>query len=557
MRPVRAACLAAVAAVAAALLALAAAPASAHVHPSAGAENSKPAVVYIQTSVQVDIVLIVPKDLLGLHGDQVQLTLVSRRYVTKPLASGSGFTVNPDGTVVTARSIVAPDLRAARVFAANSVFHDYFHVGDLPTDYTTHRIGDATLNPSLQACYSPGAAHSSCVAITTPVIRVFPLVDPPVRNGLVASLLSPASGAGSDPVVIKVGGNNMPTVNLATKFSGVQPFTLLGFTAPPSGQDPPQAVVAHYAAPGLAVVKPEDVARVRGSLAAGVHGGPLVDDAQASKSKTSGHVVAMMVDGPSGPKTIPVETIMATLQAAGVQASRSPADAAYADAMGYFSIHHYTPAVPRLRDVLRLYRDHGLAKHFLRVAQQLAGGPQDMHDKMGQPGTATAATGGTHRAGLPGWWPYPVAAVLVLAAAVAVVLLRRRRGAAGEPGEPDAAPAASAPPSPEPRSSEVPTVLVERGASRQASPAPSLAAMVVRSSGERAPSERPSAGGAKPAAPEGNGPPAPQAAALPLPGPPSVAFAFSDVARRAYCTRCGADLAPEYRYCGHCGYPVE
>src|SRR5436190_6801050 len=108
-----------VTAVTAFLAALAlAGPAGAHNHPTQ-VELDAPAVVFVKTFAQVNVSLIEHNR----HGKHIGL--LQETYEPE-LASGSGFAVDPNGTVVTAGDVVTPDLDKAKIFAVNKIFGERY-----------------------------------------------------------------------------------------------------------------------------------------------------------------------------------------------------------------------------------------------------------------------------------------------------------------------------------------------------------------------------------------------------------------------------------------------
>src|SRR4051794_11448014 len=106
---------------------LVAAPAVAHNHPTQ-AELTAPAVVFVKTFARVDISL-VEHNRAGRH-----IGLVQRTYEPE-IASGSGFAVDPNGTIVTAGPVVTPDLSRAWLYAVNKIFSErYGRNASMPKD---------------------------------------------------------------------------------------------------------------------------------------------------------------------------------------------------------------------------------------------------------------------------------------------------------------------------------------------------------------------------------------------------------------------------------------
>jgi hypothetical protein len=126
----RAMFLVAVATIALALLGLTVPPAFGHTHPTP-VELTEPAVVRVETSVQVDISLM-EHDRGGKH-----IGLYQKRY--EPVVNaGSGFAVDPSGVIVAAGGVIKADTRKAEIYAVNRIFNDrYGKRAPLPADPKT------------------------------------------------------------------------------------------------------------------------------------------------------------------------------------------------------------------------------------------------------------------------------------------------------------------------------------------------------------------------------------------------------------------------------------
>ena len=187
----RAMFLVAVATIALALLGLTVPPAFGHTHPTP-VERTEPAVVRVETSVQVDISLM-EHDRHGKH-----IGLYQRRYETV-VNAGSGFAVDPSGVIVAAGGVIKADTRVAEIYAVNRIFNDrYANQAPLPADPTTKTTirdedPDDPVNGRLQRCYRANTADTTggCVIATSRVIRVYPYVSSQARYGnLAASVYS-------------------------------------------------------------------------------------------------------------------------------------------------------------------------------------------------------------------------------------------------------------------------------------------------------------------------------------------------------------------------------
>jgi hypothetical protein len=530
------------------LAGLSAAPAAAHKHPQAPFVE-EPAVVYLQTAVDASI------DRTQKVGGNLVTTTAPRTFV---LATGSGFTVNGDGTIVTVNAAVPTTVRPGDLTAINQV---------LSRDY------GITLSPSV---FSPGTRgvractqdHSTCVKLNDPVTRVFPFVFPALKQGLTASVLKPG-GADNDVAVIKVGGNgNMPAVNLASSVSNLAAFTVLGFQSLPNGQAPPAQVQGHFKPAGSGTIDKADLPKLRSGLRPELRGGPLVDDSGRVVGLLSGSSIA--TGSAAGLEMKDLAALRAALQAAGASASQGPVDTAFQSAASFFQARHYTPAVPGFRQVLQLYPGHALAQQELQVASAKAGGPEDLHGKEDMAGGVDTSESGSQRP--LGLWLGAGGGVLLLAALVVGFLLLRRRAGRQPPAATEGVPAIMArprppvsgsAPAPAPGSPGGPTSDPGSGSGRRSVPGAlsRLAQRPLRQATPPRDGSLPPAPAAAPASATGGSQgPRPVSVAPAVPGTgPGVGTGVTRAegkAQSAFCTRCGGPLAPRHRFCGFCGAAV-
>ncbi|GGO10856.1 zinc ribbon domain-containing protein [Microbispora bryophytorum] len=519
-----------------------------HPHPSGSTDRVTPGAVRVESSSHVRITLL---------DDRGVIKQMARDYDVD-LAKGSGFTVTPDGVVVTATQIVqATD--DPRVYAANRVFAEYFKV-KIPADFKRHSLGDADLDRRLQSCYPPQQTDSTCIADVTTNVSVFPYLDPPPPGGLPAQILTSGASPAS-PAVLKVtkGGEkqSLPTVPLGTTIGGaVESLDVMSLPGRPSAKTPPKLDTAHLNPPGSRTVKERD--KVLKLLDAGAPGAALIDDGRSE-------VVGFVSGGGGEPETItPADDIRSALVAAGVTPRRGPVDVVYENALASYHNKLYTGAIPALQQVLNLRPDHAVAADHLRVAQSKAGTGEDA----GVGPTARPAAVEQPKSSLP---PYVWAAggVVVLALLVVGVVLLRRRGtkrpAAGGQTDPGidghglaaqgglAGEAGSYPP----KENSWPPYAVTRvfGAEAARSPevvGPAPAAPVAADAslpgGQARPADpSPPRGHAHPADPS---PPAGQSYP-PNPSPPR------GQAQLKFCTQCGMRLGQGHRFCGFCGNPTD
>ncbi|HEV8649721.1 MAG TPA: trypsin-like peptidase domain-containing protein [Actinomycetes bacterium] len=490
-------------------LGLGVSPAAAHKHPGAPVV-AEPAVVYVETSVLTKINVTER----GFGG-----TVTTPYQRSFPLGRGSGFVVNPDGTIVTVSRAVGGGVGGADIDAAADAFQEGYRDLKIPKEFVQTGFKAVLESPDSprRGCFDTDPTHSACVDFARPAFRVFPYVAGS-GAGLKATVVH-AGKAGGEVAVLKVDSKEgMPSANLASSSATAVPFTVLGFTRPVAGQDRPQKVAGHFKnAPGARTIdsdpKQTNVNDLLAKLGGGLAGGPLVND--------EGRVIGLASKTPDGQLDIRfVEAIREELKASGVEPAQGPVDTAFAEAKGYFDARHYSPAVTRLQDVLRLYPQHALARQLLGTAVAKAGGPEDLHPR----NMGTESAGGSER-GLLFW--VAVAAGVLLLAGLALAVAFRGRFRRPAPRE---APAVAGRPA-----SAAPRGVVKVGPAPPGGPQP----------------------GSRRQEPPGDGVVTGASVGAGSRGQMQVRTAKDLTGSRpSFCTQCGKPLAVGHRFCGFCGTRV-
>ncbi|WP_067183817.1 zinc ribbon domain-containing protein [Microtetraspora niveoalba] len=537
-----------------------------HPHPSGSTDRVTPGAVRVESASHVSITLL---------DDRSVIKQIVREYDTD-LAEGSGFTVTPDGVVVTATGVVQAS-RDPRVYAANRVFSEYFKV-KIPADFSRHTLDDADLNRRLQACYPPQGPNSTCIATVTTNVTVFPYLDPPLPAGLPAQILTTGASPAA-PAVLKVtkGGEkqNLPTVPMAVSLGqSVVALDVISFAGRPSAKQPAKAETAHLDPPGTRTFKQEDRDKLAKLLKDGAAGGALIDDEKSE-------VVGLLAGDSGTPLTItPVDEIRTSLVAAGVTPRRGPVDVVYESALASYHNKLYAGAVPVLLQVLNLRPDHAVALDHLKVSRDKAGTAEDTGARTG-PSPAPPAKESS--AISPLLWLGGGALVLVVVAAGAVpaVLRRKRRSGAGRAADPHpvrnsgdardpahggAMLSAGAGPGEPPVASWPPSATQVFDAPPFETPqfdAPFGTPFEAPSFDVPAPGTPVSSAPVSPG-PVSPGPDAPGGeAAVPGTVPPFEARPAADPspphgqAQLKFCTQCGMRLGQGHRFCGFCGHPAD
>ncbi|MBX6385855.1 MAG: hypothetical protein IRZ07_23265 [Microbispora sp.] len=480
-----------------------------HQHPNGSTDRVTPGAVRVESSSHVRITLL---------DDRGVIKQMVREYDVD-LAEGSGFTVAPDGVVVTATQVVQA-AEDPRVYAANRIFAEYFKV-KIPADFKRHSLTDPDLDRRLQACYPPQRTDSTCIADVTTDVTVHPYLDPPPPGGLPAQILTAGTSPAS-PAVLKVtkGGEkqSLPTVPLGTTLGPqVESLDVMTLTGKPSAKLPPKLDTAHLDPPGSRSVKERD--KVLKLLDEGAAGAALVDDYKSE-------VVGFVAGGGGEPLTVtPADEIRSALVAAGVTARRGPVDVVYENALASYHNKLYTGAIPALQQVLNLRPDHAVAADHLRIARAKAGTVEDA----GAGPVVSPVPAKPRTSQVPAYvWAAGGAVVLALLAA-GVVLLRRRSATDGR-ADGTGTPASEAGSSYPPTETSWPPYAVTRAFGAEAARSPEVV-------------------GPPPAGPGAAVPPG----GLASPADPSPPHGQAQL---RFCTQCGMRLGRGHRFCGYCGNPV-
>lgn len=274
-----------------------------HPHPSGSTDRVTPGAVRVESSSTVSITLL---------DDRGVIKQIARKYDVD-LDGGSGFTITPDGVIVTATQVVQ-SAQDPRVYAANRVFAEYFKV-KVPADFKRHSLDDPDLDRRLQGCYPPQKSDSTCIATVTTNVTVYPYLDPPT-GGLPAQILTTGASPAA-PAVLKVtkGGEkqSLPTAPLGTAIAGtIASLDVMTLTGRPSAKLPPKLDTAHLDPPGSRTFKDDERDKLAGLLAEGAPGAALIDDGRSE-------VVGLLAGGGDVPLTItPADEIRTALVGVGI-----------------------------------------------------------------------------------------------------------------------------------------------------------------------------------------------------------------------------------------------
>lgn len=380
---------------------------------------ASPSVSFIQTSLTVRI-RVTYQDFTKISG----LGQITERYWLD-WATGSGFTVRPDGTIVTASHVVEPNQRDVKTYAANQMLliGGGYNIDDLYTRYQV--TDDFAMNRLLQQCYR-GVA---CDYTIKPTVQVYSAADVARSEfpvGLPARVVSSTGFKETDVAVLKVDTQNMPTVQLADSSAVESGDELVALGFPGSAQSLPTGVteptkmfgrVSNVRSTGTTSQIEVDM-----DVEPGMSGGPVINDAGQVIGLTSWRF--LQETGESGQVYLrTVDDIRASLSDAGLDAETGVVDSTFAEAMDMYWGSHFTAAVPLFNKVLALYDGHPLAKSYLAKAQAEAGGPADVPVAEEQP--SKPASG--ESSGPPWLWIGLGAGAMLLLAALGFTMRRRSR----------------------------------------------------------------------------------------------------------------------------------
>ena len=387
---------------------------------------ASPGIVFIATSATVHV-------RLKLSDEPAEGTF-STDYAT-----GSGFTVNPTGTIVTASHVVEPASDDMHAFAANKLFVDKLGLITLPSGgsyFDTYTVTDnSNYNHRLHQCYE----GVICEFETTPSVSVYTpadLADGRASNPLDARVLKSTGFDKTDIAVLQVAGTNMPTVALARSVANInpgQPVTAIGFAGTaqnlPSNGEPD---LKDGAASNVRTVGSDKQLEIDVEIEEGMSGGPVINRSAGVVGVTSYYIPRS--SGESGTKFArSVDDVREVMTDVGKKAFRGEADTAYAEAMDLFWDKHYKDAIPVFDKVLLLSEGQPFAKKYRARSEALIDQSVPL-DSGGFP-----------------WWAYIVIALGVFAAlglVGGVLATRRRKETASAPAAAPPPPASAAVPPP-------------------------------------------------------------------------------------------------------------
>jgi S1-C subfamily serine protease len=345
---------------------------------------ASPGVVYVSTAANIPIRVTIPElqQLLG----TTTVTDISTDW-----ASGSGFVVNSNGTVITASHVVSftPDEQdELKTYAVNRLFFGklgrYHH--ERPTGSLFHKqsIRDPGWAQLLRWCY----AEVYCQITPKPVVTVVtPAQGDEGRSRTLHATISTSAGfEETDITVLHADATNLPTAPLAENTGDLQAgqsVIALGF---PSSAEDELKTGRTEATPVFGLISsvrsPKhgsgQVIQVDLQLESGMSGGPVIN----AEGKVIGLISFSGVEPGVGGRTQgylrTVDDMQAALRSVGASAKSGEVDTLFAQAMNDYWTNHYSAAVSLYQRVLNLYDGHVLARRYLTLAQAEADGPDDI-----------------------------------------------------------------------------------------------------------------------------------------------------------------------------------
>jgi pSer/pThr/pTyr-binding forkhead associated (FHA) protein/S1-C subfamily serine protease len=327
---------------------------------------ASPGVVYIETSFTVHVVLKVFDEVIA-----------QNTYRDVPYGSGSGFVVDPNGTIITARHVVKPADRDVRNYAANRLF---VNLGENEDPFLRYTLSDSVLNHRLQQCYDAIV----CTFQVTPHVIVWTgvaLGGANLNKGMDARVLkiSERGANNTDIGILDVDGKNMPTTALAQTVDGMQQgddIISLGFpgTAQENNLTAPHSKAGTVGTVGT--VGTTKQLEVDIAVEQGMSGGPVINLRGQVVGVNSYYVPRST--GESGTKYArSIDDARELLRTSGGKAGRGPLDQNWQQAVDLYFLHHYSAAIPVLNAVLTASPGHPFATDYLQRASALKGTKAD------------------------------------------------------------------------------------------------------------------------------------------------------------------------------------
>src|SRR5919109_943996 len=308
----------------------------------------QPSVVLLSQSASVRVKL----PFLGLQG----------RYALGILAVGSGFVVEPGGTIVTASHVVDPDAATVRRLAVNKFFIDF-------------NLANRLVDPV--GAYRRCLRRVTCDFAISSSVKVYQPIDVAGERTLKtykARVVARTGFQTTDIAVVSVNGQNMPTAPLAQSAKGLQAgarIAALGF--PGSAQSLDTGLTQPTFVDGtLSALRSQGTGQqleINVNTEPGMSGGPVVNQSGQVVGVVSYHTVRST--GETGRRLArSVDDVRDALGESGRKAVRGPADTDFREGMDLYWERHYKDAIPEFQSVLNLSEGQPLAAEYRRTATE-------------------------------------------------------------------------------------------------------------------------------------------------------------------------------------------
>jgi serine protease Do len=382
----------------------------------------------------------------AVRGTVTDKAFKQEQQLTVPLGKCTGFSVNPDGWIVTAGHCVSFGDKELR----NQLLYEYLtsegwtfdDQGNIATwDGTpissVDRETAGTWVRYVDACFTEettcevGGTDRTGRHLAEPEVLAYVArtrtagADFTAGSQAIIRKVSPIDG--EDVAVLKVETRNLPTVQLGTTDS-LKPqdgITAVGYPVSVSATTSSGTIAPSLVSGIISAIRVEDGSRrlqTDARLEEGMSGGPVLDGA--------GKVIGLVSYGTtreSGETAFAyvrtAESIRAAMAEVGVSNTPGPTDLAFRQALELLDAHHYQAALTKLQEVANLDPDHDAARQLLADAQAAVAAGRDVPV---QPRTSPSTA--DNNGGLPLTLVLAaLAVVLVVVTAGTVLLVDRRR----------------------------------------------------------------------------------------------------------------------------------
>jgi S1-C subfamily serine protease len=430
---------------------------------------------------------------------------------SKPLqtgAIGTGFFITPDGFLITAAHLAAPTPDQMKATVLHELFMEVGQrtgdcAGDACDAYATGRANDYFLRTTLTGLSTSLVVYTQDLDFTD--------ISP---SGLKAEMVASSSVSERDTAVIKVSGDNYPTIPLgdSSQVEVQDPVSIIGYPGIAFNFADAKSTTTPTITTGTITAKKQangvDVLQTDATAEHGNSGGPMINKA--------GEVVGIVSFGPTSTTNfmIPSNDVKTVVRRAGVEPHQGKIDKLWEEGLTKYRDGKYGKSIDLFQQCLNLSKVHVGCRDFLKLAQA-------------KPAAKSS-------------FPVvPVAALIVVLGGAAFLTYRKVQSGrpvtvvSSVPAPPVAAIAMESPAAAEPQAAESPTPQPEP--EPEETPAPERPVITLDS-----PTVMPTTAPA-----QGNG--------QLQPGTVQVLPTTEAPGR---CTKCSGELGTNAHFCPQCGFPV-